>query len=558
MKVALAQINPTVGDIAGNVRRILQSYARAKNHKVDLVVFPELCVTGYPPRDLVERTYFVERNRAALQELARHVTRPAVIVGFVDVNPKKGEKGLRNAAAVLANHKVIAIRAKTLLPDYDVFDETRYFAPAASSAPVSVFGKRIGLTICEDMWHVPEVWPESPYRRDPVGDLAKKGCDFFINISASPFHQGKTQTRMELLSHHARRWRKPFLFVNQVGGNDEVLFDGHSFAVDAKGLVIGQAAGFREDLVVIDTAAKGRLWNDEPAIDQVRKALVMGLRDYTQKCGFKKVVLGLSGGIDSAVTAALAVEALGRANVLGLSMPSPYSSKGSVIDAEELAKNIGIRLLSIPITSIFSTYKGSLKQAFGRLLSDGRQKAGDRPPDVLAGVTEENLQARIRGTLLMALSNKFGMLLLTTGNKSELSMGYCTLYGDMNGGLAVISDVLKTTVYKLGRSINRKKEIIPEACFTKPPSAELRPNQTDQDSLPPYEVLDAIVQAYVEEDKDVEEIAALGYARPLVEKILGAIDRSEYKRRQAAPGLRISSKAFGMGRRMPIARGDFR
>jgi len=544
MKIALAQINPTVGDIAGNLRKIRGMISRAGRRKVDLVVFPELCITGYPPRDLVDQTHFVGKNKQAIQELAEHVTGPAVIVGFIDINATGGEKGLHNAAAVLAHRKVIAVRAKTLLPNYDVFDETRHFAPADQNDPVPLFGKRLGLTICEDMWHVPSVWAGSPYKRDPVAELAKKGCDFFINISASPFHQGKTQLRLDLIRHHAQRWNKPFLFVNQVGGNDEVLFDGHSIAVDAKGRVLAQAAGFREDLILVDTTRTGQEeWQDDPAIHQVGDALVMGLKDYTRKCGFKKVVLGLSGGIDSAVTAALAVEALGKNNVVGVSMPSPFSSKGSIIDAQKLSKRLGIKLLSIPITSVFLSYKKSLKKTFGR-----------RPPDV----TEENLQARIRGTLLMALSNKFGMLLLTTGNKSELSMGYCTLYGDMNGGLAVISDVLKTTVYKLGRLINRRKEIIPEASFTKPPSAELRPNQTDQDSLPPYEVLDAIVQAYVEEGKDVAEITALGYSRSLVEKVLETIDRSEYKRRQAAPGLRISEKAFGMGRRMPIARGDFR
>jgi NAD+ synthase (glutamine-hydrolysing) len=341
-----------------------------------------------------------------------------------------------------------------------------------------------------------------------------------------------------------RRWRRPFLFVNQVGGNDEVLFDGHSFALDARGQVLGHAPGFREDLVLVDTAKTGeQAWLDDPAIGQVKDALVMGLSDYTQKCGFKKVVLGLSGGIDSSVTAALAVEALGKDNVLGVSMPSPFSSKGSITDAQRLSKNLGIKLISIPITPVFSTYKRSLRKAFGR-----------RPPDV----TEENLQARIRGTLLMALSNKFGMLLLTTGNKSELSMGYCTLYGDMNGGLAVISDVLKTTVYEIGRLINERRDVIPVACFTKPPSAELRPNQIDQDSLPPYEVLDAIVEAYIEEGKDVEDIEQMGYPKALVQKLLAVIDRNEYKRRQAPPGLRISEKAYGIGRRMPIARGDFR
>jgi NAD+ synthetase len=544
MKIALAQINPIVGDIRGNLAKIRAKIRVAARKRADLVVFPELCITGYPPRDLVELADFIEKNKASVKELAREITRPAVIVGFVDNATAGQKKVLYNAAAVLANRKVIAVRHKTLLPNYDVFDERRHFTPATKNDPVPLMGQRIGLMICEDMWNVKAVWPESPYSRDPVAELARKRCDVFINISSSPFQRGKTVIRRDLIRHHAQRWRKPFVFVNQVGGNDEVLFDGHSFALDAQGDLLGQASGFKEELMLIDTKNEGRSgWGEESDIRQIHDALVMGLRDYTRKCGFQQVVLGLSGGIDSAVTAALAVEALGKKNVLGVSMPSPYSSKGSVMDAQRLARNLGVKLVSLPITPVFSTYKSTLKRAFGQ-----------RPPDV----TEENLQARIRGAFLMALSNKFGMLLLTTGNKSELSMGYCTLYGDMNGGLAVISDVLKTTVYNIGRLINERREIIPEASFTKPPSAELRPDQTDQDSLPPYEILDAIVQAYVEDSKDVAAITAMGYARPLVEKILRAIDRSEYKRRQAPPGLRISEKAFGMGRRMPIARGDFR
>jgi NAD+ synthase (glutamine-hydrolysing) len=394
------------------------------------------------------------------------------------------------------------------------------------------------------MWHVPEVWPDSPYNQDVIADLARKRVDLFINISSSPFQRGKTRVRRELVEHHIRRWKRPFLFVNQVGGNDEVLFDGNSFALNGRGESLGQAPGFREALLVLDTDVPAEPNGKEPSdLEQVRAALVMGIRDYARKCGFTRIVLGLSGGIDSSVTAALAVEALGRENVLGVLMPSPFSSKGSLRDTSQLVQNLGIAHRTIPITPLLRTFERTLKPAFKGFRRD---------------VTEENLQARIRGTLLMALSNKFGMLLLTTGNKSEMSMGYCTLYGDMNGGLAALSDVPKTLVYPLGRLLNRSRAVIPEACFTKAPSAELRPHQTDQDSLPPYEILDALIEAYVEEGKDVDDIMPLGYGRRLVERVLATIDRNEYKRRQAPPGLRISPKAFGIGRRMPIARGDFR
>jgi NAD+ synthetase len=544
VKIALAQINPTVGDIVGNVRRIQAFAARAAARKADLVVFPELSITGYPPRDLLDHHQFIERNQRAVQDLARQTRHTAMIVGFADDNPKKTGNPLCNAVALLHRGHVIAVRHKMLLPTYDIFDETRYFACADRNAPVPFLRHSMGLTICEDMWNDAAFWPRRPYSADPIQHQHRQGADLFINISSSPFHRGKTRTRLDLVRRHVQQSRRPFFFVNQVGANDEIIFDGNSFAVDAEGRLLGQAKSFEEDLLIFDSNASGKaIWTEDSDIKQVRDALILGLRDYTRKCGFSKVVLGLSGGIDSAVTAALAVKALGAQNVLGVSMPSPFSSKGSVNDARSLAKNLGIKLISIPITSIFLEFKRALKPAFGK-----------RPADV----TEENLQARIRGMELMALSNKFGMLLLTTGNKSELSMGYCTLYGDMNGGLAVISDVPKTLVYKLGRLLNKPRTVIPEPCFTKPPSAELRPNQTDQDSLPPYDILDALIESYVEEGKDVEEIAATGYPKRLVEKVLATIDRNEYKRRQAPPGLRISPKAFGIGRRMPIARGDFR
>lgn len=545
VKIALAQINPIVGDIDGNRRKILAFGRRAEARGADLVVFPELALTGYPPRDLLELKAFVQKNLTALQDLAKATRRVGYLVGYVEPNPKATQKPCFNAAALLVNGRIVAKRFKTLLPTYDVFDESRHFESAPETSPIPYRGKRLGVHICEDMWHVPALWPESPYRIDPIARLAKAKADVFINLSSSPFHRGKTHKRLELVQHHVARYHRPFLFVNQVGGNDELIFDGNSFAVDGQGKVLGQASSFTEDLTIVDTGAKGttEFWREEPEIAQIHDALVLGLRDYARKCGFEKVLLGLSGGIDSSVTAAIAVEALGAKNVLGVLMPSLYSSKGSVTDSVDLAKALGIRTHTLPITPVFRNYLKTLKPAFERL-----------PPDL----AEENLQARIRGTLLMALSNKLGMLLLTTGNKSEVSMGYCTLYGDMNGGLAVISDVFKTTVYDLAREINRRHNVIPENSITKAPSAELRPNQKDQDSLPPYEVLDPIVEAYVEAGKDVEDITAMGYAKPLVEKILRTIDAAEYKRRQAAPGLRLTSKAFGMGRRMPIARGKFR
>jgi NAD+ synthase (glutamine-hydrolysing) len=544
MKIALAQVNQTVGDIRGNMRRIREFIARAAKQHADLVVFPEMAVTGYPPRDLLEFPEFIDKNRQAVLELAGQLDKPYAIVGFVDRNPLPEGKRLMNAAALLGDHQVLATRYKSLLPTYDVFDEGRYFAPAPDNPPFTLERQKIGLSICEDMWNDAQFWSKRLYTSDPILALAQNGTDLMINISGSPFHHKKSRQRLDMVESYVRQVHRPFIFVNQVGGNDELVFDGNSFAVDAEGRLLAQAKSFEEDLIVVDTESKGSaVWRQREDIEDVHDALVLGLRDYARRCGFEKVLLGLSGGIDSAVTAALAVEALGKANVLGVSMPSPYSSKGSVTDSQKLAKSLGIKLISVPISSVFSAYKKTLKPAFG-----------SRKPDV----TEENLQARIRGTLLMALSNKYNMLLLTTGNKSELSMGYCTLYGDMNGGLAVISDVPKMLVYALGRSINRRTEVIPEACFTKPPSAELRPNQTDQDTLPPYDVLDAIIEAYIEENLNVEEIAAKGHPRGLVQKVLTSIDRAEYKRRQAAPGLRITPKAFGMGRRLPIAKGDFR
>jgi len=455
MKLALAQINPTVGDITGNARLIRQWVTRAKTQGADMVIFSELCITGYPPRDLVEHSRFVQKNKEAVQELAQQIRDIAAIVGFVDHNPLPYGNKLCNAAAVLQGGKIKDVRFKSLLPTYDVFDESRNFAPAKENTPLAFSSKKLGLTICEDMWNDARFWPRRSYALDPIKKLAAEGVDFFINISSSPFHRRKTGLRLDVIRSHIRQHHRPFFFVNQVGGNDELIFDGNSLAVDAQGHVIAQAKSFREDLVLVDSQAEGNLgWREIDDIEEIRDALILGLRDYARKCGFKRVVLGLSGGIDSAVTAALAVEALGKENVLGVSMPSPYSSSGSITDAKLLAESLGIKLFSVPISSIFSKYLFALKPPFKGLKRD---------------VTEENIQARIRGTLLMAFSNKLGALLLTTGNKSELSMGYCTLYGDMNGGLAVISDVPKVQVYKLGRLLNKKRPIIPEASFTKPP-----------------------------------------------------------------------------------------
>jgi NAD+ synthase (glutamine-hydrolysing) len=544
VKIALAQINPLIGDIAGNIRQIKAVARIASKKQCDLIVYPELAITGYPPRDLVEDKDFVARNLQALEKLADETGEMGLLVGFVDSRSGKRGRPLANAVALLHRGRVAAIRHKTLLPTYDVFDELRHFEPAIDNQPIPFKGHKLGVLICEDMWNVPGFVPAGLYTVDPVKRLAKAGADLFINLSSSPFHQRKSRRRFELARHHALSTRKPFLFVNQTGGNDELVFDGNSLALNGRGDLIAQGKGFAEDLLIIDTTSTCSLeWRDDGDIAEVASALTLGVRDYVRKCGFKQVVLGLSGGIDSAVTAAIAVRALGRENVMGILMPSEFSSRGSVTDAKVLARNLGIRTHLLPITPAFSAYKKTLRPAFK-----------GRKPDV----AEENLQARIRGTLLMAFSNKFGSLLLTTGNKSELSMGYCTLYGDMNGGLAVISDVPKTLVYKLGRELNRPVSVIPEASFTKPPSAELRPNQTDQDSLPPYETLDGIIEAYIEEGKEIDAIVQMNYPEPLVRRVLRSIDQSEYKRRQAAPGLRITPKAFGSGRRLPIARGQFR
>ena len=541
MRIALGQINTTVGDFRGNSAKIIDFALRAKSAGIGLILFPELSICGYPPRDLVERPWFVDRNRQSAEEIAAKTSGIDVVCGLVTPAKSATGKHVMNSAALLRDGKIAAIQSKRLLPTYDVFDESRNFAPAERQEVLRLGGVASALTICEDAWNDKNFWDRQLYRVDPVEDLIDSGGKIVLNISASPFAIGKPELRLEMLSAIARNYRVPVAMVNQVGGNDSLVFDGSSFALGPGGQLLAQAKSFEEDLVCFDTDTLTgdihKLAEGEEA--SAYDALVLGTRDYVYKCGFKRVVLGLSGGIDSALTAAIAVDALGKDNVIGIGMPGPYSSKGSIDDAAALAKNLDIRFEVIPISGMYDAYEHALQPVFAGL-----------PPDV----TEENLQARVRGALLMALSNKFGALVLTTGNKSELGVGYCTLYGDMCGGLAVISDVPKTLVYRLARYANARSPVIPEATLTKPPSAELRPDQKDSDSLPPYDVLDTILEAYVEDNQAPEAIAAEhGYDLALVQKVARMVDGNEYKRQQAPPGLKISQKAFGMGRRYPIA-----
>jgi NAD+ synthetase len=538
MKVALAQVNTTVGDLSGNEAKILEAYRRGMEAGAEIVVFPELAITGYPPRDLLQRSGFIRDNLAVLDRLAATTREAGMLVGYVGLNEARPGREATNAVALLQGGKVLATRTKTLLPTYDVFDEDRYFEAARENAVVEFNGRKIGLTICEDVWNDEDFWDERRYRRNPARELVDAGAEVLFNISASPWHLGKEEMRVRMLSSLAGRLGRPFVYCNAVGGNDELVFDGRSAGFDARGRLVACGEMFREDLVLFDTDSAPV---SPPALcdeEKLFRALVIGLRDYLHKCGFRSAVLGLSGGIDSALTAVIAAEALGRENVRGVSLPSQYSSQGSLDDARLLASNLGISHEVIAIQPIFETFRAQLRGTF-----DGR------PEDT----TEENVQARLRGMILMAMSNKFGSLLLTTGNKSELAVGYCTLYGDMCGGLAVISDVPKTMVYRLSRWVNRGREVIPSSSITKAPSAELRPNQTDQDSLPPYEVLDAILQAYVVEGSSRAEMVGVGFEKGTVDRVVRLIDLSEYKRRQAAPGLKVTTKAFGVGRRMPIA-----
>jgi NAD+ synthetase len=552
IRLALAQLNFTVGAFGENFTRIAAAVGRARDAGAALVVFSELAATGYPPRDLLDHDRFIDRNLMLLDRVAALSTRDlAILIGFVDRNPAPTGKRLFNAVALCRNGMVAARRYKSLLPTYDVFDEDRYFEPARDVSPIDLGGVRLGVTICEDVWNDRDFWPKRIYHRDPVEELAAAGADLFINISASPFTLDKSDLRRRMIRQEAIAHGRYFFYVNQVGGNDEIVFDGHSIGIAPDGAEIVRAAEFEEDFIVCDVPlpddAAGPVTPvirpmSASAEEAAFRALVLGIRDYARKCGFRDAVLGLSGGIDSALTACLAVEALGPDHVLGVAMPTRYSSEGSVRDAAELSANLGIDYRVIPIDAIYQAHLDALGPVFAGLPADA---------------TEENIQARVRGAVLMALSNKRGSLLLSTGNKSELAVGYCTLYGDMAGGLAAISDVPKTLVYRLAAWVNRDRVIIPRSTLTKAPSAELRPDQRDTDSLPPYDVLDPIIRAYVEEGLSADAIAGPGADRATVEDVIRRIDASEYKRRQAAPGIKISTKAFGVGRRYPIA-ADYR
>jgi NAD+ synthase (glutamine-hydrolysing) len=541
VKIALGQINPMVGDFPGNAARIVDFSRRAQAAGAGLILFPELSVCGYPPRDLVERASFVAHNREAGERIAAETRGIAVICGLVTPARAETGKSAMNSAALLRDGRVAFLQSKMLLPTYDVFDEMRNFAPAKSQALFPFCGKQMALTICEDAWNDKHFWNKRLYTFDPVEALIQAGGNFLLNISASPFWLGKRQLRRDMLATIARNYKVPVVMVNQVGGNDSLVFDGSSLVLNPAGDVIAQGKSFEEDLIYFDSDQLSGEIHDQIDGEEASAyaALVLGTRDYVRKCGFRKVIIGLSGGIDSALTAAIAVDALGPENVVGVGLPGPYSSQGSIDDARTLAQNLGIRFELLCISEIFESYRKALQKVFAGCPED---------------VTEENIQSRARGTLLMALSNKFRAIVLSTGNKSELGVGYCTLYGDMVGGLAVISDVPKTLVYRLSHYVNSRQPVIPQASLEKPPSAELRPDQKDSDVLPPYAVLDAILEDYVEESRPAEQIAAQrGFDLALVRRVICMVERAEYKRQQAAPGLKISAKAFGYGRRFPIA-----
>jgi len=545
MKIGFAQINPTVGDLSGNCELIIGAYQRLAAAGAELVLTPELALTGYPPQDLVFKSRFVPENLALLEKLHSDVGDTALLVGFVDRNEGRG-KPFHNAAALLERGKPIRKTYKSLLPTYDVFDEDRYFEPARRVEPFEAHMRKIGVTICEDIW-TDDYLPRPLYDVDPMRNLVEQGAEIIVNLSASPFRLGAPACRFEMIAAQARAYQCLICYCNVVGGNDQLIFDGNSIAVNASGNLIAQLAAFREEAKVVDTDSTDAIeFHEGKTPEQLFAALSLGVRDYFRKCNFHSAVIGLSGGVDSAVTAVIAVDALGPKNVIGVSMPSPYSSRGSIDDARSLARNLGIKLFEIPITDAFRDFKAQFKEIFKGLPENE---------------TEENMQPRLRAMTLMALSNKFGHLVLTTGNKSELAVGYCTLYGDMAGGLAVISDVPKTMVYELARWINSdysarsgaKREIIPRSTIEKAPSAELKPNQKDQDTLPPYEILDQILQLYVEENLSARDVIARGFDEKTVRWVQRRVDLNEYKREQSAPGLKVTSRAFGIGRKMPIA-----
>ena len=542
MRIALLQINPTAGDLKGNSALIARGVRAAQSQGADLAVTPELALMGYLPRDLLMNRGFVRRAARTLAALAAELKDgPPLLVGIATPNPGDSGRPLFNSAVLLKDGAAGPVFHKTLLPTYDVFDEDRYFEPATGPQILELNGWRLGISICEDVWNDRDFWSRRRYHQDPIEGLAQAGAQAIVNLSASPFTAEKQILRERMLGHLARKYSLPLVYVNQVGGDDDLIFDGRSAAFDAQGRMFARAKGFEEDTLTVDLAAgTGAIAVDdfEPEAE-IWHALALGVRDYARKTGFRKALLGLSGGVDSALTAALAADALGRENVLGVMMPSPYSSPGSLDDSVALARNLGIETLTLPIAPMMSAYDAALAGAFRAL-----------PPDV----TEENIQSRIRGNLLMALSNKFGSLLLTTGNKSEMSVGYCTLYGDMNGGLAVIADLPKMMVYRVSRWRNRRRADIPETILTKAPSAELRPNQTDQDSLPPYDLLDRILELHIEQCQSAEDIIAQGFDEPTVRRVLKLVRAAEFKRKQAAPALKVTSRAFGTGWRMPVVR----
>ena len=537
MKIGIAQINSVVGDLKWNADEILSKYKELVSLGADLVVTPELSITGYPPRDLLFKSKFIDDNLSVIENLSQSIGNIPIIVGCVEYNTQDSGNPFQNTALVIQNNQIIGRATKSLLPSYDVFDEARYFQPSKGVQVQSIAGKKFGITICEDIWSE-DFLPSKLYVKDPAGELAKQGVDFLINLSASPFHIGKQKERHAMLSFLARRIETPVIYCNAVGGNDELIFDGNSLAYSAEGELIAQGASFKDESILVDTESSKIAIKEGDKLKEVYDALVLGLRDYVSKCGFKSALVGLSGGIDSALTAVIAESALGAENVFGVTMPSEFSSVGSVDDSLKLAENLGIGFQEVPITNSFSTIKEDLHEVFRDYEED---------------ITEENMQARIRGIFLMSISNKKGHLLLTTGNKSELAVGYCTIYGDMCGGLAVISDLPKTLVYELSKWINRNDEVIPWSTIEKEPSAELKPNQRDQDTLPDYELLDQILELYVDQSLSVSSIIGKGYDKDLVKWIASRVDMNEWKRWQSAPGLRVTSKAFGVGRRIPIA-----